>query len=148
MAAFGAHARQASVNEPSGARLFSGFWVDIGQCAHDHGAQFELRLELALSQCRLSREHGGHVRSWIWKNFSSENTTRVRSKGCTPATAATRAATAEAAATTQEQQRYETEKKNDNNTRQRRNDHNRDNGRPRRREEERRGEGEKRRGER
>ena len=55
MAAFGAHARQASVNEPSGARLFSGFWVEIGQCAHDHGAQFELRLELALSQCRFPR---------------------------------------------------------------------------------------------
>ena len=28
MAASGAHARQASVNEPSGARLFSGFWVE------------------------------------------------------------------------------------------------------------------------
>ena len=43
MAAFGAHARQASADEPTGARLFSGFWVR--------------------------------------KNFSSENTTRVRSKG-------------------------------------------------------------------
>ena len=32
MAAFGAHARQAAVNEPSGARLFSGFGVEIGQC--------------------------------------------------------------------------------------------------------------------
>ena len=41
MAAFGAHARQASVNEPTVARLFSGFWVEIGQCAHDHGAQFQ-----------------------------------------------------------------------------------------------------------
>ena len=28
MAASGAHARQASVNEPSGGRLFSGFWVE------------------------------------------------------------------------------------------------------------------------
>ena len=28
MAASGAHARQASVNEPSGPRLFSGFWVE------------------------------------------------------------------------------------------------------------------------
>ena len=28
MAAFGAHARQASADEPNGARLFSGFWVD------------------------------------------------------------------------------------------------------------------------
>ena len=55
MAASGAHARQASVNEPSGARLFSGFWVEIGQCARDHGEQFELRLELALSQCRFPR---------------------------------------------------------------------------------------------
>ena len=36
MAAFGAHARQASADEPSGARLFSGFWVEVGQCAHDH----------------------------------------------------------------------------------------------------------------
>ena len=43
MAAFGLHAFQASVNEPSGARLFSGFWVEIGQSAYDHGAQFELR---------------------------------------------------------------------------------------------------------
>ena len=39
MAASGAHARQASVNEPSGARLFSGDWVELGHCAHDHGAQ-------------------------------------------------------------------------------------------------------------
>ena len=28
LAASGAHARQASVNEPSGARLFGGFWVE------------------------------------------------------------------------------------------------------------------------
>ena len=28
MAAFGAHARQASADEPSGARLFSSFWVE------------------------------------------------------------------------------------------------------------------------
>ena len=49
MAASGAHARQASVNEPSDARLFSGFWVEIGHCAHDHGSQFELRLGLAAS---------------------------------------------------------------------------------------------------
>ena len=53
MAAFGAHARQASANEPSGARLFSGFWIESGHGAHDHGAQFELGLELALSRCRF-----------------------------------------------------------------------------------------------
>ena len=47
-------ARHASVNEPSGARLFSGDWVEIGHCAHDHGAQFELRRELGLSQRRFS----------------------------------------------------------------------------------------------
>ena len=52
----------------------SGFWVEIGQCAHDHGGQFELRRELALSQRRFPRmpqvkiewadsgEHGSHVR--------------------------------------------------------------------------------------
>ena len=45
MAATGAHARQASVNEPSGARLVSGDWVEIGHCAHDHDAQFGLRLQ-------------------------------------------------------------------------------------------------------
>ena len=59
--AAGAHARQASVNEPSGAHPFSGFWVEIGQCAHDHGAKFELRLELPLSQCRFPRLPQGKI---------------------------------------------------------------------------------------
>ena len=53
MAAFGAHARQASANEPCGARLFSGFWVKTGHGAHDHGAQLKLGRELALSQRRF-----------------------------------------------------------------------------------------------
>ena len=49
MAASDTQARQASVNEPSGARLVRGDWVGIGHCAHDHGAQ----LELQSSKCRL-----------------------------------------------------------------------------------------------
>ena len=53
VAAFGAHARQASANEPSGARLFSGFWIESGHGAHDHGAQFELGLELSVSKRRF-----------------------------------------------------------------------------------------------
>ena len=53
MAAFGAHARQASADEPGGARLFSGFWIETGHGAHDHGAQFELGLELSVSKCRF-----------------------------------------------------------------------------------------------
>ena len=53
MAAFDAHARQASADEPSGARLFTGFWVESWHCAHDHAAQFELGRELALSQRRF-----------------------------------------------------------------------------------------------
>ena len=55
MAAFGAHARQASVNEPSDACLFSGFWVEIGHSAHDHGARFELGRELTAAKRRFSR---------------------------------------------------------------------------------------------
>ena len=82
MAASSAHARQASVNEPSGARRFSGDWVDIGHCAYDHGAEFELGLELALSWCSFpllpevkiewlkSGEHGGHVRL-LQKSFGA-----------------------------------------------------------------------------
>ena len=52
MAALGANARQVSADEPSGARLFSCDWVE-GHCAHDHRAQFELGLKLALSQRRF-----------------------------------------------------------------------------------------------
>ena len=53
MAASGAHARQASVNEPNCVLLFRGFCVELGHCAHDHCAQLELGLDLALSQCRF-----------------------------------------------------------------------------------------------
>ena len=68
MAAFGAHARQASVNEP-GARLFSGFLVEIGHCAHDHEVKIEWaevwrawrpreELDVALLQKRLGAPAG------------------------------------------------------------------------------------------
>ena len=54
-AATGAHARQAPVNEPSGASFVSGDWVEIDHCAHDHGGQFELGRELRVSRRRFSR---------------------------------------------------------------------------------------------
>ena len=41
MAASGAHARPAHVNEPSGACFFSGVCDEIGHRTHDHGAQFK-----------------------------------------------------------------------------------------------------------
>ena len=45
MAASGAPARQALVNEPSGAHFSSGDFVEIGHCAHDHGVQLKLGRE-------------------------------------------------------------------------------------------------------
>ena len=52
------------MNEPSGARLFSGFWVEIGQCAHDHGAQFELRRANPFSAVNRGARTGLKHRAW------------------------------------------------------------------------------------
>ena len=54
-AATGEHARQAPMNEPSGASFVSGDWVEIDHCAHDHGGQFELGRELTVARRRVPR---------------------------------------------------------------------------------------------
>ena len=64
MGASGAHAHQALVNEPSGARFFRGDWVKIRHCAHDHGAHLRVGRELTVPKCRFP-----HL---VWREWRRE----------------------------------------------------------------------------
>ena len=68
MPASGAHAREAPVNEPSGARFFCGVWVEIGHRTHGHGEHLKLGRELTDPKCRFPRSAQVKIeRAQVWR---------------------------------------------------------------------------------